>query len=234
MIEIREITYQADIPLSGVLACETGQAPRPGVLVVHEGTGLGDHAVDSARRLAQMGYCAFAADLYGARDLPLDVAAQTVSALKADPELLLGRLRAGLAVLAGLGEADSARLAAMGFCFGGSSVLELARDGADLQAVICMHGELAPLRPTNGRPLRPRVLVCVGSEDAFVSPQARLAFEDEMRAAGARWDLRIYGGVRHSFTNPQADSWNLAPFAYDAAASEDAWDAAERTLRASF
>lgn len=130
--------------LRGYLACEEGTARRPGVLVFHEGLGLGDFAMEKARQLASLGYVALAGDMFGERRQArnLEEVATVVGGLRAEPERLRARGLAALSTLAGLPQVDATRLAAIGFCFGGSVVLELARSGADLKAVVSFHGVL--------------------------------------------------------------------------------------------
>src|SRR2546429_7236215 len=180
-----DIDYAAgDANLRGYLAFKDRGAKRPGVLVFHEGLGLGDFAMERARRLAALGYVAFAADMFGDRRQArnLQEVATLVGSLRAGPEKLRARGRAALETLAALPEVDASRLAAIGFCFGGSVVLELAREGADLKAVVSFHGVLATKMPAASGQVKASVLVCTGADDPLAPPDQVAAFENEMRA----------------------------------------------------
>ena len=181
----RDLDYRCDdVNLRGYLAWNDNAAgPRPGVLVFHEGLGLGEFAMERARRLADLGYVALAADMFGDRRQAsnLQQVATLVGGLRAEPEKLRARGRAALATLAALPEVDAARLAAIGFCFGGSVVLELAREGADLKAVVSFHGVLTTKMPAQSGRVKASVLVLTGAEDPLAPPDQVAAFENEMR-----------------------------------------------------
>ncbi|HPX42523.1 MAG TPA: dienelactone hydrolase family protein, partial [Candidatus Hydrogenedentes bacterium] len=182
--------------------------PMPGILIVHEWTGLGEHPKNSARRLAELGYVAFALDMYGGGQLAKDTeqAAEWSAAYKNDPALARRRFEAALKVLESQPGVDPDRIAAIGYCFGGTIVLEMARLGVDVQAVVSFHGGLASQVPQEQRKYDASVLVCHGADDPHV-PQAEVtAFLDEMKAAGAKFEFVQYQGAVHSFTNPEAHS----------------------------
>ena len=186
---------------------DTARDKRPGVLVVHEGLGLGEHIMERARRIAKLGYVVFAADMFGGRRQFSDIQemSKLLSDLRNDLPTLRARARAALATLAALLQVDETRLAAVGFCFGGSVVLELARDGADLKAVVSVHGVLSTTAPAEIDKVKASVLVCTGAEDPLASPDQVAAFQNEMRAARVRdWQLVSYGNTLHAFTNPAA------------------------------
>ena len=205
----------------GYFAAPGKGAPRGGVLVVHEAPGLGAHVQRRVDALAANGYAAFAADLHGEGRLARnpDEARGLVGALKAEPDLLLARLEAALAALAaqsGVGEGD---LAAAGYCFGGWCALELARAGAPLRSVSVFHGAVTSER--GAAAIAGSVLVCSGDADPY-APMAQLtAFGDEMRAARLDYQLCLYGGVGHGFSDP--DGPVMPGFAYDAAADRRSW-----------
>ena len=207
--QTRDIDYHDEAAnLRGYLALQNAAAQRPGVLVFHEGLGLGDFAMARARMLAELGYVALAADMFGDRRQAsnLQEAAQLVGDLRDGPRRLRARGRAALATLAALPQVDANRLAAIGFCFGGSVVLELARDGADLKAVVSFHGVLATKTPAVRGKVKASVLVCTGADDPLAQPEDVKAFEDEMRGADVRdWQVISYGNTLHGFTNPAAD-----------------------------
>lgn len=226
-MHIDDIEYSCDgLRLVGRLAVDDRRdGPRPAVLVSHEGNGLGDHTKDVAAKLADLGYVAFALDYYGdGVPLPPDLIAARCGALIEDPLRTRALGRAGLDVLLASGYADPGKVAAIGYCFGGTMSLELARDGADLAAVVGFHSGLATSLPGDAANITGSVLVCIGTEDPLIPPEQRAAFEEEMRAGGVDWRMNLYGGVVHSFTNPAADGTHPA-LAYDAIADARAWRA---------
>jgi dienelactone hydrolase len=213
--------------LRGYLAFdEKAAAQRPGVLVFHEGLGLGDFAMARARMLAELGYVALAADMFGDRRQArnLQEVARLVGDLRNDPQTLRARGRAALATLAALPQVDAKRLAAIGFCFGGSVALELAREGADLKAAVSFHGVLATRTPAVSGRVKASVLVCTGADDPLAPPDQVAAFENEMRAAEVRdWQVISYGNTLHGFTNPAADGSLMRTALYSAQADRRSW-----------
>jgi dienelactone hydrolase len=224
-----DLDYAADgATLRGYLAYEEGSARRPGVLVFHEGLGLGDFAMEKARQLASLGYVALAADMFGERRQPrnLQEVATVVAGLRAEPERLRARGLAALSTLAGLPRVDTSRLAAIGFCFGGSVVLELARSGADLKAVVSFHGVLTTKQPAAEGQVKASILVLTGAEDPLAPPDQVAAFEEEMRAAEVRdWQVVSYGNTLHGFTNPAADGSMMRTALYHAQSDRRSWAA---------
>jgi dienelactone hydrolase len=194
-----------DTPLTGVLVEDPARRDRrPGILVIHGGAGLDAHAEGRARCLAELGYIVFACDMYGdgvAGDRQRIVSC--IAGLRADPQRLCRRARAGIDVLAAHPLVDG-RLAAIGYCFGGMTVLELARNGIDLAGVVCVHGGLSTDHPAKPGVMRARVLVCHGALDPHSPPAHVTAFFDEMNRAAADWQLAIYGGAMHGFTHGTA------------------------------
>lgn len=200
---------------------------RPGVMVVHEWTGLNDYARLRARMLAELGYVALAADMYGEGKVTTDrkQAGEWAGAVKGDVPLMRARAEAGLAALRGHERVDSGKLAAIGYCFGGTTVLQLALGGADLAGVVSFHGGL-PADPADpAKPVKAKVLVLHGGADPLVPVEEVTAFTNNMDAAGADWQLVAYGGAKHSFTNPDADKANMPPVGYQKAADERSWKA---------
>jgi dienelactone hydrolase len=227
-MQTHDIDYRADaVNFRGYLAYdETAPERRPGVLVFHEGLGLGEFAMARARRLAEEGYVAFAADMFGDRRQArnLQEVANLVGGLRNDPETLRARGRAALATLAALPQVDAARLGAIGFCFGGSVVLELAREGADLKAVVSFHGVLTTKVPAVSGDVKASVLVCTGADDPLAPPEQVAAFEDEMRSADVRdWQVISYGNTLHGFTNPAADGSMMRTALYSEQADRRSW-----------
>ena len=229
-MQTRDVDYGCgEVNLRGHLVWdETVTARRPGVLVFHEGLGLGDFAMARARMMAELGYVAFAADMFGNRRQArnLQEVANLVGALRAKPEKLRARGRTALAALAGLPQVDATRLAAIGFCFGGSVVLELAREGADLRAVVSFHGVLSTKMPAELKSVKASVLVCTGADDPLAPPDQVAAFENEMRAAKVQdWQVISYGNTLHGFTNPAADGSMMRSAMYSAQADRRSWAA---------
>jgi dienelactone hydrolase len=227
-MQTHDVDYRhGAVNLRGYLAFdETAAERRPGVLVFHEGLGLGDFAMARARMLAELGYVAFAADMFGDRRQArnLQEVAKLVGDLRDEPQMLRARGRAALAKLAALPQVDANRIGAIGFCFGGSVVLELARDGADLKAVVSFHGVLATRTPAVSGKLKASVLVCTGADDPLAPLEQIKAFEDEMRAADVRdWQVISYGNTLHGFTNPAADGSMLRTALYSEQADRRAW-----------
>ncbi len=227
-MHIEDVRYEADgRTMIGHLAFDddTQAGLRPAVLVSHEGPGLDKHARDVAEKLAALGYVAFALDYNGnGVPLPADQVMERVGELSADPERLGRVATAGLDVFLAQAPADPARVAAIGYCYGGVVSLELARTRSDVKAVVGFHPGYLPPRPADSARIRASVLMCSGTEDPFATAEQRLAFEAEMREAGvADWRLELYGGVGHSFTNPEVDQYVIPGCAYNARADRRSW-----------
>jgi dienelactone hydrolase len=220
------LTYQADgLTMVSHLYVGEGSGARPGVLVFPEAFGLGEHAKSRAERLAGLGYVALACDLHGDGAVIGDLAQvmPLIEALRADTSRIRARAGGGLAALTARPEVDSKRIASIGYCFGGTMSLELARGGADIAAVVGFHSGLATVSPADA--IKAKILVCIGADDPGIPPEQRADFEQEMRAAGADWQMHLYGGVVHSFTNPDAAKMGMPDFArYDAAADARSWN----------
>jgi dienelactone hydrolase len=240
MVTRHEIEYEVDgTTMVGVLAGDepADDSPRPGVVLFHEGGGQDENVRSRAGQLAALGYVAFAADYFGGgRHLPLDRAQARLGELMADPDQIRRLARAGLDVLLADPRVDPGRTAAFGYCFGGTMALELGRSGADLRAIIGFHPGLGSKRPGDSRNIVASVLMLCGADDPILPPETRLAFEDEMRAAGvADWRMELYGGVGHSFTNPEIDARGLGEaFAYNRRADERSWASATALLAERF
>lgn len=209
--------------LEGYLAYDDEvQGIRPGVMIVHEWTGLGDYVKDRAEQLAELGYVAFAIDMYGKGirpKNPKDAAAQA-TIYRSDRKLMRDRALAGLKVLQQNQLTDKQRIAAIGYCFGGGTVLELARSGADVAGVVSFHGNLDTPNPNDAKNIKGKVLVLHGAEDSLVPPEQVLTFSEEMSNAAADWQIVAYGGAVHSFTNPEAGNDKSKGVAYNAVADK--------------
>lgn len=217
---------QGDTVLEGYLAYDdavTGQ--RPGVLVVHEWTGLGKYVRNRAAQLAEMGFVAFAADIYGKGIRPnsREEAGKEAGKYLSDRKLLRLRVIAGLEKLLKQPQVDSTRVAAIGYCFGGTTVLELAKSGAKLNGVISFHGGLSSENPSDGKNIKAKVLVLHGADDPRVPQQQVAAFQEEMRKGGVDWYMVSYGGAVHSFTNPDAGNDPGTGNAYNEKADRRSW-----------
>ncbi len=200
---------------------------RPGILIVHEWKGLGPYAKSRAEELARLGYVAFALDMYGKGIRPQtnDEASAQAGVFYKDIPLMRARAAAGLKILRKQINVDTTRLAAIGYCFGGKTVLELARSGAPLVGVVSFHGGLATPNPDDASNIKGEVLACHGGSDPYVPADEVKGFEDEMTRAGVDWQVIVYGGAVHSFTNPQAGNDPSAGAAYNEKADHRSWAA---------
>jgi dienelactone hydrolase len=200
---------------------------RPGVVVVPDWMGMSPFARDRADELAKLGYIALAADVYGKGALPKDAgeASQLVKIYKSDRKLLRARAQAALDTLLAQPQVDAARVAAMGYCFGGTTALELARSGAPIAGVVTFHGGLDTPTPADAKNIKAKVLALHGADDPFVPPAQVAAFEKEMTDAGVDWQLVKYSGAVHAFAVPAAGSDNSKGAAYNARAARRAWQA---------
>ena len=231
----QDIRYsEGGVECLGYLAFDdTAPGRRPGVLVFHEGLGLGEHIMERTRRIAKLGYVAFAPDMFGGRRQFSDLQemGKLLSALRSDLPTLRARARAALATLISFPQVDGERLAAIGFCFGGSVVLELARDGADLRAVVSLHGVLSTKAPAQPGKVKASVLICTGAEDPLAPPDQVAAFQNEMREAKVRdWQVVSYGNTLHAFTNPAAGPATMQGTMYNGQADRRSWLAVRHFL----
>lgn len=208
--------------------------PRPGLLLIHGGAGLDDHARGQALRYSELGYVVLACDLFGpgvAGDRERIIA--TVTALRDDPDLLVEHGAAALDTLTRHPDTDG-RAAAIGFCFGGLAALTLARAGLPLTAAVSMHGSLATPRPAEPGAVRARILVCHGARDPHVPMSDVAAFADEMTRAEADWQLTMYGGAMHGFTHDHAVPGAIPGVEYHRETDELSFAAARDHLARSF
>ena len=216
-MNMQPVNYQdREIRLTGFLAWDGASAEnRPGILVVHGGRGLDDHAKGRARHLAGLGYVAFACDMYGddvAGDRERKIA--RIKELSGDPARLCQRAQAGIEVLASHPQVEG-HMAAVGYCFGGMTVLELARGGVELAGVVSIHGSLKTTRPAQASTVKAKVLVCHGALDPHVPMTDVNPFIEEMNSAGVDWQLIVYGGAMHGFTHEDAAEYKVPGVAYD-------------------
>jgi dienelactone hydrolase len=223
-----------DVELRGIV--ERPEQPNGrAVLVLHEAPGLGDNARRRTRMLAELGYVALAADLYGGgRTFDGTEAVAQMDALRGDPQVFRRRVKAGLDALSEISGQPIGRCAAVGYCFGGLAVLELARSGAPLAAVVSFHGLLTTAAPATAGDIATRVLACTGAKDPLVPLADVAAFSSEMDAAGADWQLIVYGRALHSFTNRNVAGGADPRMDYDPAADRQSWAAALMFLDEAF
>lgn len=225
--EVVEYT-DGDKRLQGYLAYDEAiDTERPGVLVVHEWTGIGDYVRRRTEQLAELGYVAFAADIYGKGIRPETTAeaSEQASIYRQDRQLMRSRANAGLDLLRDHPLSDPERLAAIGYCFGGGVVLELARSGADVAGVASFHGNLDTPDPEDAENILAKVLVLHGGADPYVPVEQVLDFQEEMREADVNWQMNIYGNAVHSFTNPASGDDPSQGAAYNAQADRRSWQA---------
>ncbi len=231
-VKATELDYRAgDATLKGFFAYdESIDGKRPGILVVHEWWGHNEYARKRARMLAELGYTALAVDMYGDGKFAghPDDAGKFAGELRKNLPLAKARFAAALELLTAHPSVDAEKVAAIGYCFGGGMVLEMARAGIDLQGVVSFHGSLGTSAPARPETVKARVLVLNGADDPFVTAEQIDHFKQEMEAAGVDYNFINYPGAKHSFTNPEADAFGekfKLPLAYDSQADAQSWQA---------
>lgn len=228
-IHTETVDYKdGDTTLEGYLAYDDSiSGKRPGVLIVHQWQGLTDYEKMRAKMLAEMGYVAFCADIYGKGNLPksLKEAGAAAGKYKGDRKLLRERVNAGLDELKRNDLVDTSRVAAIGYCFGGTTVIELARSGAELNGIVSFHGGLDSPTPEDGKNIKCKVLVLAGANDPFQKPDDLAAFQKEMRDNDVDWQITFYGGAVHAFTQPTVGDLHLPGAQYNERADKRSWQA---------
>jgi dienelactone hydrolase len=240
-IQGKGVTYSADgVTMKGYLAYDANiKGRRPGVLVVHEWWGLNDYARKRARMLAQLGYTALAVDMYGSGKEAKhpDDAGKFSSALMKDFATAKERFLAAQELLKKQNTVDPDKMAAIGYCFGGGVVLNMARQGVDLKGVASFHGGLAAVQPAQSGTVKAKILVLHGADDKFTTPEQIDSFKEEMKNAGADFQFISYPGAMHSFTNPDADRYGKKfklPLGYNAEADKQSWEELKRFFKVIF
>jgi dienelactone hydrolase len=221
-VQTSELVYhEGTTELRGFLAYEPGAASAPGILIAPEASGVTEHSQRRARSLAAQGFVVLVADMFGDGLSMGPPAMERLQRLRAVPGLVRRRINASLQALLTAPRVEPMALAAIGYCFGGLCVLELARSGAAVAGVASFHGLLDP--PTEPGTLRSRVLVCNGADDPLVSTTHLIALQEELRQAKVDWQLVNYGGAQHGFTNRDNEKRNVPGIRYDAAADNRSW-----------
>jgi len=226
-VQFQKVEYkQGDTVCEGLLVYDD-QFPgkRPGILVAHQWKGLTDYEKMRGEMLAQLGYVALCVDVYGKgvrADNPTDAAA-LAGKYKGDRKLLRARITAALEFLRSNERVNAKQIAAIGYCFGGTTVLELARSGADVAGVVSFHGGLSTPNPADAKNIKGKILACHGADDPYVPADEVLAFEKEMRDAKVDWQLSAYGNAVHSFTQKEAGNDNSKGQAYNEKADLRSW-----------
>lgn len=227
-VQSKTITYYDDYNtrLTGHLFWDdTFKGKRPGIMVVHEWWGLNDYAIKRAKMLAELGYISFAADMYGdghVTDKPSQ-AKEWMQEVTADVEGWNERAVLGLKQLNSSGLVDADKLAAIGYCFGGSTVLQMSYANAAVKGVVAFHSGL-PAAPEEARgKIKPKILILHGQADSFVAPEVVTNFRNKLEEAKADWEMNTYGGARHGYTNPDAGTFGIANLEYNQSADRRSW-----------
>lgn len=209
---------------------------RPGVLVVHEWWGLDDYAKRRAEMLAELGYVAFAVDMYGTGKITnsAEQAKEWMTEATTDVEWWRERAMAGIRHLKQHKLVDSHKIAAIGYCFGGGTVIQLAYSGVDIQGIVSFHGSLPVADDSAFGKIKARMLIAHGNADSFIARDSLTRFQDTLDKADAKWNMLTYGNVRHSFTNPKSDSRGIDALKYDKYADEHSWKAMQVFLKEIF
>jgi len=225
-VETRTVDYQHNgVALEGFLAVDTASAQaRPAVIVAHAWGGRDGFAEQKARDLAKLGYVGFALDMYGkgVRGSSKEENTALMTPLLEDRALLQARLQAALETVREQAEVAGERVGAIGFCFGGLCVLDLARTGADVRGVVSYHGLFMPPGNTDGRKIGAKILICHGYDDPMASPESMVGIANELTAAGADWQIHAYGGAMHAFTSPDANDPDFGTV-YHEASDKRSW-----------
>lgn len=235
--ELLDYEY-AGLKMSGVMMYDESRSePVPGVVVAHTVMGITPKMKQTCRALVDLGYSAFALDLYGRGERFMEdrpEAFEAMYALKADVDVWRGRAKAGLEVFAARPEVDASRIAAIGYCMGGSTVLELGRSGAELKGIVSFHGGLDSKGPEDAKNIKASVLVLHGHDDPSVPPSLVLDFQTQLTEAGVDWQLVSYGHTVHAFTHRSMGNDNSTGFAYNEKADARSWQAMQDFLQEIF
>ncbi len=222
----KDITYSGGgKTLTGYLADGSNGKSTAGILICHQGGGLRDHEKERARMLAELGYVAFACDMYGAVAAKMEEAGPMMHELTSHPELWQERVAAGIAQLVAQPSVDPARLGAIGFCFGGGTMIQMARWASQMKCLVAFHPGLQGLPESDARPVVTRLMICAGQKDPLIPPEARERFLKLMSDAGADCQYITYAKAGHSFTDKTVAQFNIPNFAYHADTDRRSWAA---------
>lgn len=237
-VKNKTISYSHDgTTLKGYLAWDDAvSGKRPAVMVVHEWWGLNDYARKRVDQLAKLGYVAFACDMYGEGKVTEhpNEAGKMAGEVRKNMEAWLGRARAGLKILTDHELVDTKKVAAIGYCFGGSTVLQMAYNGLDLSAVVSFHGALPVPTAEQAKAIKARVMICHGALDNFIPEETIAKVRTALETAKADYQLNYYGGAKHSFTVPDADSKKIDGISYQKQADERSWQDMRRLFNEVF
>lgn len=221
-----DITYQGGgKTLTGYLADGSNGKTAPGILICHQGGGLRDHEKERARMLADLGYVAFACDMYGAVAQKMEEAMPLMNALAANPALWQARVQAGIDTLKAQPNVDHARLGAIGFCFGGGTMIQMARWAGEMKCLVAFHPGMQGLPETDDRPVVAKLMICAGQRDPLIPAEARERFLKLMADAGADCQYITYARAGHSFTDKTVGEFNIPNFEYHADTDRRSWAA---------
>lgn len=234
-VQSKQITYKVgDLECRGVLFWDDAvEGARPGVLVVHEWWGLDAYAKRRAEMLAKLGYIAFAADMYGegkSTTHPMD-AKEMAGKVRMNVDEWRKRGVAALDVLKSQPQCDKSKLAAIGYCFGGSTCQLLAFSGADLKAIASFHGGLVQPTPEQAKASKAELLICNGADDKFIPEASIKSFKESLDKSGTKYEFINYPGAVHSFTVPEADSHGIDGMKYNKEADEKSWDSMKKLFK---
>jgi dienelactone hydrolase len=226
-IVTQAVPYQHEgVELEGFLAYDDAvEGKRPAVLIVHEWWGLNDYVRKRAEQLAGLGYVAFAVDMYGkgkVTEHPKE-ASEWAQQIRSNIQLWQQRASAGLEALKKEQRVDPNRIAAIGYCFGGSTVQQLAYTGADIKGIVSFHGSLVAPTEEQAKRTTAKIMICDGASDPMIKPADQQEYIAAMERSGLDWLMVIYGGARHSFTNPDADKLGMEALKYNKAADQRSW-----------
>jgi len=234
-MDTRDITYQGGgKTLTGYLADGSNGKKAPGILLCHQGGGLRDHEKERARMLAGLGYVAFACDMYGAVATEMAQAYPLMNELNNDPALWQARVQAGIDQLKAQKNVDASRLAAIGFCFGGGTMIQMARWASEMKCLVAFHPGMQGLPETDSRPVVSRIMICAGQKDPLIPAEARERFLKLMADANADCIYITYAKAGHSFTDKSVAAFNMPNFEYHADTDRRSWAAMRDLFDESF
>jgi dienelactone hydrolase len=226
-VKTETIQYEHDgQKLQGMMAWDDAvEGPRPGVLVVHEWWGMDNYAKSRAKMLAELGYVAFALDMYGVGKITEhpSTAGEWANQIRQNVPKWRARASEGLRILREHPKVDKSRIGAIGYCFGGATVMQLAYAGEDLKGVVSFHGSLPVAEGDDAKKIKGRVLICHGADDSFIPADRIAKFQAALSEADADWTMIYYANAQHSFTNPEADSRGVQGLAYNKEADQRSW-----------